>query len=173
MRSLLILILFTACNLENEPKQEYAKSVNYYFEIMEEFSNDSNFNLTGEISKLLPNKQYAITNNSGLIWPFFQEFDLNDNVLKSDLMSPHTITHTLLSIDGNEGNFEDGDAKLKIILKNDHGEYSFDMVIYKWNKNEWIKSVNTGNHKILKSKYNSTGDLAKVISKNIVRYSFK
>lgn len=173
MRSLvMILILFTACQSDYSSNQQYAETTTYYFDIVQNFSNQGETSLATEVSKLLENKKYAITNRSGKDWPFFQSYNLNEKVLRADLMVPHTVSHSLINIRQNQC-IANNDVRLKIVLNKQGDEFNFDMVIYEREKNDWLKKVDTGNHRISKNKFESKEDLIQVIYETIVRYSFK
>jgi len=169
---LLVAILLAGCTVKADSDDQVAKIGRYYFEIIQEVPDETTNQIQEAITAILPGKTYAITNASGYEWPFFQEYKLTENVLRSELMPPHTKAHRLLKMDAG-ASFEEEDARLNIVLKRENDEYSFDMIMYRWRDHRWVRTVNTGNHKVAKEDYTSTQELTSILYKKIVRYSFK
>lgn len=164
-----IFMIFAACASAPVEENEYAGIGKYYFTIEDATTN----NLKEDVSIILQANRYAITDQAGQDWPYFEKFDLTENILKSDLMPPHTISHQLIKLEGNSDKVEEGDFKLAITLINENDAYSFDMIIYKWHNNDWEHMVDSGNHKIAESRYSSHEELIQAMSNTIIRFSFK
>ena len=88
----MILIVLSACSIKDNTDQ-YAEVGKYYFKIS---GTDVNVELVNALSEKLIDKKYAITKSSGYAWPFFEEYSLEENVPKADLMTPHVSAHRLL-----------------------------------------------------------------------------
>lgn len=172
MRTLLILIVLAACS-GNTTNENYAQVVKYYFEMVPSKTVANEVELISGIAQNLPNKIYAITNYSGYEWPFYQEYEMNERVMRTDLMTPHVVAHRMIELNSGKDIFENGDVKMEIQLSKEGDEYSFDLIMVKWREKKWEKYVTTRDHRIPKNKYDSNEELIQVLTRSITRFSFK
>jgi len=167
---LVLLIGIVGCG-RGKP-QNSAEDYTFYCQIQDDLGTDFSRKLKNHLESTFPLKKYAITNSSGMTWPFYREFELDEAVPKDSLMPPHTYVHVIKKY--NEQKIEAHDRMMQVILfpeKNYLPAYS--MKLYRRDSSGWKLMAQTGIHAIDSASFNTDNELINQFEKSIIRYSFK
>ncbi|MDH5608550.1 MAG: hypothetical protein OEY56_03645 [Cyclobacteriaceae bacterium] len=169
----IIAALMLVLNSCTKDTTVYAEDQNYYFLFIDLENTAGSQSDLMAITSMLPVKKYIITNESGLDWPFFASYDLDEKVPADSIMAPHLYIHRFIPWPGEE-NTAIGDVKLTISYHYDAKQQPvLGIVKHEKDSTGWGHQVDTGTH-IVEDKYYSTeGEKQLRAYQTIVRYSFK
>src|SRR5262245_4978211 len=93
IRFSIIALLIFACS-----EKKYAPEKNFYFEVITQQDDESTLKIMDFINEEIPKKKYTITNTSGMVWPFYRELGLNEEIPGDSLMPPHWFVHKMIPL---------------------------------------------------------------------------
>jgi hypothetical protein len=156
---------------------------NYYIEIRTLQGDNYNKAIAEFLRESIPQKKYTITNGSSQAWPYYFELELDENISKDSLMSPHWYIHRMILKDSSLVLTKD-DYLVRIDLMPDPDTipnylvqiYEIDSSGYKLSATSGIHFVDTAEFysHIPKTVHIPSHDqLYDHYLKSIIRYSFK
>lgn len=163
----IVIILLSECT---SPRRNYAPEKNYYFSVSASPNNLQTEKLKKYIEFKIPKQKYTITNQSGLTWPYYRAFELDEPVIQDSLMSPHWFIHRMLPLD-EEKEIEVGAHLVNIELGNDSILY-YHLIVFTQQENGLRLTANTGKHFIDSAHFEKI-NWPNYLLQSIVRDSFK
>ena len=167
----LILLCAMVAGCNSKP-QEYAPDRNYYFTVKSNSSSETSAVVKKYLETNIPAFKYTITNASGIQWPYYKAYELDEKVHRDSLAIPHTIIHRMIPLENNKPS--EGEFLVQIeIFEEPDTIPNYSVTIFRQTNNQRQLSASTGIHYIHPSEYRTSDQLADLLLKNIVRYSFK
>ncbi len=145
---------------------------NYFVEIKTNQNNEFNNKLVAFLKDKIPQKKYAITNSSGVAWPFYASLNADETIAVDSLMPPHWFIHKMILKEPNsvlQG--DDHLVKIELMVKPDT-LLNYRVEVYEMNSTQLSLTATSGIHFMDSTKFSSAGLLDHYL-KSILRYSFK
>ena len=162
-------IILTACSA----KREYAPDRNFYVEVITHQTNDASLKLATYIKKQIPQKKYTITNQSGMIWPFYKELELHERIPIDSLMPPHWFVHRMISFEQDREIKQDEFLVRIDVMPQGDTLPNYNVRIFRKDSTGLELSGQSGIHYLDSAEFASPNNLFEVYLKSIIRYSFK
>jgi len=166
-----LCITLTLCT----PSQEacHAPEVIYYLTVESQDHSQSAQRIKTYLQTEIPQKKYAITNQSGISWPYFQSFDLKEPVCPDSLMPPHTFVHRVKPIiTQNQEEIKAGDYRVLItLMPTPDTLLNYNVTIHLKQPEGIEKSGESGIHFL--DTINTLQPWLPYLKESIIRYSFK
>ncbi len=180
---LITLIPIVIFSLSCSKKSRNAPERTYYVEVRRHQTDAFNKELSEYLTSRIPQKKYTFTNRSGMTWPYYAAFELNEDVPIDSLMPPHWYIHKMILKDSTSILLKD-DYLVRIdimphldtILNYRVEIYEIDAIGLKLSGSSGIHYVDTVE---LYSTFQKTADISPHdllydhYLKSIIRYSFK
>lgn len=166
---LILLAMLVAC----QSKGNRAPDRNFYFEVLTTRQDTLTQNLALYIKEQIPKKKYTITNHSGMVWPFYKELELDEEIPKDSLMPPHWFVHKMIPLKKSQKLVPDEFlVRIKVFPQPDTlPNYSVD--IFRMDSTGLSLSGQADTHYIDSTEFSSAKSLYEVYLKSVIRYSFK
>lgn len=142
----------------------------YYYTVSS--PSDSAANLVTFLTESLDNKRVAITNGSGLTWPFYKIIKPNEDLPLDSLMPPHDFVHLLREKGDNQIAPEEYYIDIRVMIETG-SQPSYELFIYKMTPAGLELTAKTGIHHLDASSFEGKASLYDLFLKSIIRYSFK
>lgn len=170
LRLLFLMIFIIGCRAKPE---HIAPDRNFYFEVKSNSSSPAANQCRQYLLKNIPLYKYSITNSSGQTWPFYETFDLDEEVPQDSLMPPHWFIHKMIPFDDRVEMKEDEFlVRIEIFVLPDTVP-NYGVSVYRKEGNDLTLSGSSGTHFIEPSEYKSEAEFPELFLKHTVRYSFK
>lgn len=121
----------------------------------------------------IPAFNYSFTNSSAQHWPYYRAFELGEKIPIDSLMPPHTFIHKMVPSEKHHQPEEDEFLVQIEIFAEPDTLPNYSVTILSRKNNEFQLSAPTGLHYIHPSEYQTSEQLADILLKSIIRYSFK
>ena len=151
-------------------KDNVAKDKIYYYTVTSPV--DSVSDLVHFLRKNLNNKRVAITNGSGLAWPFYKVIEPNEDLPLDSLMPPHHFVHLLREKGDNKIAPQEYYIDIRVMIETG-SQPSYELFIYKMTPTGLELTAKTGIHHLNASSFEDKASLYDLFLKSIIRYSFK
>ncbi len=169
-RLLFLTVFMIACRTKPEHP---APDRNFYFQVKSNSSTPTANQYRKYLLENIPKHKYSITNASGQTWPFYQAFDLDEEVAQDSLMPPHWFIHRMVPFDDHVEIKEDEFLVTIEIFVLPDTVPNYAVSVFRKQGNDLTLSGSSGTHFIGPSEYKSDADLQESFLKHTVRYSFK
>ena len=145
---------------------------NFYVEIKTNQDDEFNNRLVAFLKDKIPQKKYAITNRSGLAWPFYASLNTDASIALDSLMPPHWYIHKMILKEPNSVlQVEDHLVKIELMVQPDT-LLNYRVEVYEMDSTQLSLTATSGIHFIDSTKFSSVS-LSDHYLKSILRYSFK
>lgn len=172
------MVGFAVCfiaSCEASTNSKIAGVKNFYFEIIDNIQSDFSLQLVEQISETLPQNDYLISEESAAQgWPFFGIVPRGSEVLKTDMMPPHSNVNRLTPIRDLK-NYNTGEHKMKAVftINNSSSEtISISKESFEWKDGSWVKFSKKLETEFEIDLTNADEVYAKA-AKTLIRYTFK
>jgi hypothetical protein len=167
------MLIIPAVMLACSDGSRHTPERNFYFEIKAYQNNEFNNRLATFLKNRIPQQKYAITNRSGLVWPYYATLELNETISIDSLMPPHWYVHKMIFKNSNSV-LEKEDHLVRIDLMPHLDTIpNYRVEIYKMDSTGLAFSASSGIHFVDPAKFSSHQSLHEHCLKAIIRYSFK
>jgi hypothetical protein len=169
----IILLPYVITLLSCSREFNSAPDEHYYVEIRTHEKDAFNRELASYLATGIPQKKYTITNGSGITWPYYAAFDLDEEIPIDSLMPPHTHIHKMILGDSNALRTENDH-----LVRVDIGSYpdtipNYQVQIFKMDSLGLMLTGSSGIHFIDTTEFSPRQLLYDHHLKSIIRYSFK
>jgi hypothetical protein len=166
-------VVITAVMLSCSDNAPPTPERNFYFEIGAYQKNKFSSELAALLKNKIPQQKYAITNRSGMVWPYYQAMELNETISTDSLMPPHWYVHKMIFKDSNSI-IEKEDHLVRIDLMPHLDTIpNYRVEIYEMDSIGLTFSASSGIHFVDSTKLPSGLSFNEYCLKSIIRYSFK
>jgi hypothetical protein len=153
-------------------KKDMAPDKNYYFSIEIPPNNGKAEMIRDFLSTSIPTKKYTITNSSGMHWPYYQSFDLEEEVNPDSLMPPHWFVHRMV-LNKQSDTIPIGDNFVRIeICPRTDTLLNYNVSVFAM-KNHGLEMTATSGIHFLDTCRHTTNDMLQLLQQSMLRYSFK
>lgn len=166
---ILLVALTTAC----QSSEKYAPDRNFYFEIVTYHNDEASIKLAEYLREQIPSRKYTITNQSGLVWPFYRALNLDEKISKDSLMPPHWYVHRMIPLKKGEQIDDDGFLVRIHVIPQPDTLPNYYVDIFRRDSTGLSLSGQSGIHYIDSTEFSSESSLYQTYLKSIIRYSFK
>jgi hypothetical protein len=163
----IILIALVKCSV---PSKDYAPEENYYFSVSAVPNNPQTEKIKTYLETNIPKQKYTITNRSGLTWPYYHAFDLDEPVIKDSLMTPHWIIHRMVLHDEKK-EIKEGEHLVKIEVNADSAFY-YHVIVFTQVETGLRLTAKTPKH-FIDSTHIQQSDWPIYLLQSVIRDSFK
>lgn len=168
-----MMLIITAGMLSCSDKSQRTSERNFYFEIRTYQNNEFSNGLATFLKNRIPQKKYAITNRSALVWPYYAPLELDETISIDSLMPPHWYLHKMIFKDLNSVLKMDDHLVRIDIMPHPDTITNYRVEIYEMDSFGLTFSASSGIHFIDSTEFSSTLSLSDYCLKSIIRYSFK
>lgn len=166
-----IFLTFFCITITGCDKSVDAPEVNYYFKFETKQNKPVVRKIISFLETELPKQKYAITNQSGRKWPYYQAFDIQEKVHLDSLMPPHRFLHRMVPLSSSVKTKNDDYVVLFSILPQPDTIFNYQVEIFYQESNLLQKSGDSGIH--FMDTLNTNQPWIIELKKSIIRYSFK
>ena len=167
------LSIVMAVMLSCSQNSQHTPERNFYFEMRTYQNNKFSNELAAFLKNNIPQQKYAITNRSGLAWPYYATLDLNETIALDSLMPPHWYVHKMVLKNLNTALKVDDHMVWIDIMPHPDTIPNYRVEIYEMDSTGLTFSASSGIHFIDSTKFSSTSTLSDYYLESIIRYSFK
>ncbi len=169
----LMILIITAGGFSCSDHTKEVPERKFYFETRTFKNNEFCKDLAVFLNTRIPQQKYAITNRSGVSWPYYEILELDETISRDSLMTPHWYLHKMI--------FKDSNSTLKRddhLVRIDVMPYSdtipnYRVEVYEMDSIGLTLSANSGIHFIDTTKFSSRPLWYEYYLQSIIRYSFK
>ena len=166
---LFFILLWNGCS---SGEKDYAPEKNFYFSVETPEGHPEAEKIRAYLETNIPKQKYTITNQSGMRWPFYQSFDLDEKVHSDSLMPPHWYLHRmLLKSENSELQFGDFYVRMDIFPQPDTS-LNFNVSVFIMQEHDLKMTGTSGIHFIDTALHKAEGQ-RQFLQESIIRYSFK
>ena|SRR6478736_6213469 len=177
---LMLALIFLSCSETSRRAPER----DYYVEIVSPQTDTFSKDLTEYLTSRIPQKKYTFTNGSGMSWPYYAAFELNEDVPIDSLMPPHWYVHKMTIRDSLTTLAQDDHLVRIDVMPDPDTIPNYRVEIYEMDTLGWALSGSSGIHYIdtvaffsqphnNPPEFSSRQLLYDHFLKSIIRYSFK
>ena len=167
----MIMLAVLSCSKHGPPTTPTPER-NYFVEIKTNQNNEFNNKLVTFLKDKIPQKKYAITNSSGVTWPFYASFNADETIAVDSLMPPHWFIHKMILKEANSVlQADDHLVKIELMVQPDT-VLNYQVEVYEMDSTLLSLTGTSGVHFIDSTKF-SSASLFDHYLKSILRYSFK